>query len=141
MKTEDEIRKGFAGRLVKALAVAGYPNDNQLRKHLSKRYGVTVENARKWVSGLSMPTIAKMALIAEDLNVDAAWLMAGQGQPVPLPKSFQHKEADDPALGEILSAYQRGGDAKREVLHLIGSLPESEMAGLLLVPKSIASKY
>lgn len=69
----------FAQRLRQALDHAGIPDDRQRRGWVAKTFGVSVETARKWLVGESIPATKRIPLIAERLGVRGEWLLTGQG--------------------------------------------------------------
>lgn len=74
-------RMGFARRLGEALASAGVPDNQARRGWVSRKFGVSVESARKWLVGESMPDTARIEGIAGELGVSAHWLLMG-GEPL-----------------------------------------------------------
>lgn len=48
---------------------------------LARKYGVSIEAARKWLSGDAVPVHTKQQQMVRDFRVDADWLMAGVGSP------------------------------------------------------------
>lgn len=71
----------FASRLTRALALAGIPDDQNRRGWIARTFGVSVEAARKWLVGESMPDTARIQGIAQELGVAANWLLSGQDEP------------------------------------------------------------
>ena len=78
--SDQKIREGFSARLESALrASAKAPDDpRRWRSWVSKRYGVSIESARKWLSGLALPELATVAAIALDLGETVEHLLTGR---------------------------------------------------------------
>jgi hypothetical protein len=78
--SDQKIREGFSARLESALrASAKAPDDpRRWRSWVSKRYGVSIESARKWLSGLALPELATVAAIAMDLGETVEHLLTGR---------------------------------------------------------------
>lgn len=70
----------FARRFRAALDCAGVKDDRQRRGRISKEFRVSVETARKWLSGESIPATKRIPSIADWLGVRGEWLLTGQGQ-------------------------------------------------------------
>lgn len=76
------VRRAFSERFNLALKEAGY-SANQF-KELQKLFLVSGQAIRKWVSGQTLPTSARMPQIAELLGVRRAWLQDGEQPMRPL---------------------------------------------------------
>ncbi len=76
------VRKSFSNRFCDALVEAGY-STNQL-KELQELFAVSGQAIRKWITGQSLPTSARMPQIAELLGVRRAWLQDGEPPMRPL---------------------------------------------------------
>lgn len=73
----DAVREGFAGRLRHALRSNGYRATEQ--KVLGDLFGVSGQAVRKWLEGQTLPTAARMPMIAAALGVRTGWLRDGEG--------------------------------------------------------------
>lgn len=89
---KDTVRQAFAERFRKALEDLGLSISEQSR--LRRLFGVSGQAVRKWLEGTSMPTAARMPLVAEALGVRRAWLQDGEG-----PMRLGIGEAQDPVTG------------------------------------------
>ncbi|MGI9213004.1 MAG: hypothetical protein ACR2HF_11080 [Methylococcaceae bacterium] len=74
-----KIRTDFSTRLDWALTYAGVPEGKPRRAAVAKRFSVSVETARKWLSGLVLPDPWRILSIAGELEVCAEFLLTGQG--------------------------------------------------------------
>jgi hypothetical protein len=74
-------KKAFSARLKAALIAAGYePRAGVLEKEFNKRYwgrSVTLQAARRWLVGLSIPQQDKLQILAEWLDVEPHVLRYG----------------------------------------------------------------
>lgn len=79
--TDDDIRADFSQRLAKALKESSLAPDDprSWRPWMAKRYGVSQEAARKWLSGMAIPEMTKLAKISVDLDKTADYLLTGRG--------------------------------------------------------------
>jgi transcriptional regulator with XRE-family HTH domain len=97
MPTANE-KQAFSKRLILALRRAS-PNPvegaTQLANGLSQHYadGVSVQTAHKWLTGRTIPSAEKTAILAKWLNVNEHWLRYGPA------KSVAHKpRSNAPAM-------------------------------------------
>ena len=124
---------------------------------LAHAAGVKAPSVSDWINGETkklqlMPGI----LAAKFLNVSVLWLAEGIGNmhdPLLTPTVDFHStpETKDPAIADLASLlpdvqtllqnYQTGGAAKQEALKQLAALPEHEMSTMILLLKSIGSKY
>lgn len=77
--------ESFSRRLQQSLRNANYAPDSGtlLAREFNRRYTgkpITPHAARKWLIGESIPTQAKLVVLAKWLNVPAAWLRYGAGR-------------------------------------------------------------
>lgn len=75
----EKEKAGFSYRLSQALTAAGIPDDRHRRSWVAKTFNVSVETARKWLSGEAIPATKRIPLIAEKLGVRGEWLLTGRG--------------------------------------------------------------
>jgi len=73
---KNKARQAFAERFCTALDESGY-STNQLQE-LQELFSVSSQAVRKWISGQSLPTSARIPKIAELLGVRRAWLQDGE---------------------------------------------------------------
>lgn len=84
----DKIKEDFAKRLHIAMDQAGYPSRGRARV-LSKQFSISDKGAGKWLKAEAIPETAKIPLIAQFLNINAEWLISGNGDVSPLIKSTE----------------------------------------------------
>ena len=77
--TGKRTKDALAKRLGEAFTLAGVPDGRGRRSAIAKRYGVSVETARKWLVGESVPETWRFAIFAKDAGVSADWLLTGRG--------------------------------------------------------------
>lgn len=76
----DSEREGFASRLNRLLDELDFPSSKTGRqKALGKMFGVSGNGARKWLTGESMPSMARLACMSKELGARAEWLLTGHG--------------------------------------------------------------
>jgi hypothetical protein len=111
VQNKAETREAFSRRFNAVLDERGdCPEARGRRQWVAKRYKVSVETARKWLSGLDMPDGANSARICNDLKVNENWLRAGTGPP--------REPENDPTLDELTRTWPSLDPAARlEVLH------------------------
>ena len=89
-------RAQFAERLAVALAARGMPvNATALQRAFNAQnpvLAISVHAARKWLMGESIPTQARLRVVAEVLGVSATWLRFGEEMPVSKNKSLSVQE-------------------------------------------------
>lgn len=73
--------KHFSQRLHRALDLAGYERGRGRTAALARAYDVSRETARKWLTGLALPELARMIEVATDLGTSFEWLATGRGRP------------------------------------------------------------
>lgn len=71
----------FADRLRQALDRAHFEQGRGRTSALADRYAVSRETARKWLTGLALPELARIIELAKDFDVSFEWLATGRGQP------------------------------------------------------------
>ncbi|MCD9004670.1 helix-turn-helix domain-containing protein [Luteimonas sp. XNQY3] len=69
----------FSRRLHWALDQARFETGRGRASALAARYAVSRQTARKWLSGLAMPELARMLEMAADFHVSFDWLATGRG--------------------------------------------------------------
>ena len=69
----------FADRLDKALDHARTPKGRARRGAVAKKFGVSTESVRKWLTGDSIPDTKRIPEIAKKLGVNGNWLLTGDG--------------------------------------------------------------
>lgn len=80
MHSDDvKIRSDFSKRLGWALSHAGVPDGKLRRAAVAKKFNVSVETTRKWLTGLVLPDPWRILAIAEELGVCAEYLLTGKG--------------------------------------------------------------
>jgi transcriptional regulator with XRE-family HTH domain len=77
MDVKQTTRQAFAQRLARALSELGFNGSEQ--KALGELFSVSGQAVRKWLSGETLPSNARMPHIASKLGVRRAWLMDGEG--------------------------------------------------------------
>lgn len=69
----------FARRLNAAMdACVKVPKGRQRRSWVAKRYGVSIESARKWLVGESIPRTSLLSTIAKDIGANMDSLLTGR---------------------------------------------------------------
>jgi transcriptional regulator with XRE-family HTH domain len=101
--SKSAARADFAKRLNKALVRVGLLDEAAKKAWLAKRCGISGEAARKWLAGLTMPTMARMNGLANDLGVRAPWLMSGE-PPMVAGDTVPPSAQEDPAPYDTQSA-------------------------------------
>jgi len=120
--SKDQVRKAFSRRLNGVLdEIADISGDNRRRRRswMRDRYKVSVETARKWLTGIDLPDQMHLAMLAADLKVSSDWLLTGNGARRP--------PVQDQLLEELLTIWpQLSSDDRHEVLryaHYRGDRP------------------
>lgn len=107
---------------------------------VSGRMADAIGRPRPNVSGLLSGTRAIGEKLARDIELRLAlprgWLDQAGGE-VPA----QTTPVIPPELQALMASYQSGGPAKQAALAKLAALPEQEMALILLMLQSLASKY
>ena len=101
----------FADRLQQTLDRARFVQGRGRTSALADRYAVSRETARKWLTGLTLPELARIIELAKDLNASFEWLATGRGR-VHL------------GVEETISTYQRLTDNEGRLLDAFRDLPE-----------------
>lgn len=74
-------KDAFAQRLQQALNAMGWLHQRGVNKRIATALGLrSGEAVRKWMVGLSMPSMEHASALAKMLNVSVQWLMTGQGE-------------------------------------------------------------
>lgn len=101
----------FAERLRQTLDRVRFVEGRGRTGALADRYAVSRETARKWLTGLTLPELARIIELAKDFDVSFEWLTTGRGQ-VHL------------GVGEKSPAYRRLTDNEGRLLDAFRNLPE-----------------
>ena len=115
---QDDERRHFSDRLKGALAASGYSTSpTAVAAEFNRRAegaAVTVHGARKWLMGEAIPTQARIQILADWLNVRAAWLRYGDADntdfPVP-PRSTVDIDAAELRILKDLRLLSESGRA------------------------------
>lgn len=113
----DDIREGFSKRLAEALAESALAPDDphRWRSWMAKRYGVSQEAVRKWLSALAIPEMTKVAVIAMDFGRSVEYLLTGKAEGgAPAGVALLPEEAE--LLANYRAAPQYGKSLARNVL-------------------------
>lgn len=78
MVQELDARQTFSARLHQALGALGLPVRGRAT-WLHERTGLSKKAAGKWLNAEAMPETKRIEGLAKLLNVDARWLLSGQG--------------------------------------------------------------
>ena len=117
-------RAQFAQRVKTALAARDMPaSATALQRTFNERYperAISVHAARKWVMGESIPTQARLRVLADVLQVSATWLRFGEEVAVSKNKSLSVQEH------MLVQQFRRLSDTQRtHVLALVQSAVDS----------------
>ena len=117
-------RAQFAQRVNTALAARDMPaSATALQRTFNERYpelAISVHAARKWVMGESIPTQARLRVLADVLQVSATWLRFGEEVAVSKNKSLSVQEH------MLVQQFRRLSDTQRtHVLALVQSAVDS----------------
>jgi hypothetical protein len=74
--SRDQAKQRFTENLERALDAAGWIKGRGRRQRVAKEFEVSVETARKWLSGLAIPNQTHIAVIANRLGISPAKLHA-----------------------------------------------------------------
>lgn len=76
--SENAIAVGFSARLSQALSSAGYADKYHGRAEcLAKVFGVSKSAANYWLNGTKLPSVDKIAKLADMCGVSIDWLVTG----------------------------------------------------------------
>ena len=111
----------FADRLRQMLDRARFEEGRGRTGALADRYAVSRETARKWLTGLTLPELARIIELAKDFDASFEWLATGRGPCRPEIGAFdaaviQDDFAYDELESRILQGLRRVPGRKREVL-------------------------
>lgn len=119
---KDAARADFARRLNQLLDEDDVPKRGR-PSFLAKQHKVSIEAARKWLAGLSMPDQTNLAIMATKRQVNVTWLQSGIG-----PKKIGVVSTSDipPHRLALLQAYgSLPPETRRPIRALIESLAQS----------------
>lgn len=106
--TKQEVRAAFSRRLNRVLdETPSVPKTRGRRTWVAKRYGVSIETARKWLTGVDVPDEGNGARIATDLQISLDWLRAGIGSP-------RAAAETDRILDELVAVWASLGEGDRK---------------------------
>lgn len=108
----------FADRLRRMLDRARFEEGRGRTGALADRYAVSRETARKWLTGLTLPELARIIELAKDFDASFEWLATGRGQ-IHL------------AVAEKSPTYRHLTDNERRLLDAFRKLPESKRRQLV----------
>lgn len=111
--------KDFAQRFHVALDLAGVEKGRGRTAAVARIYHVSRETARKWLTGLAMPELARLVDIAVDLGASFEWLATGRGRP----------EAITSSVREDHPVYAQSDEAR--IVRLVRQLPREKRQALL----------
>lgn len=126
-KIQDDERRHFSDRLRNALQACGYgTSPTAFAQEFNLRAEgatVTVHGARKWLFGEAIPTQARVQVLAEWLNVTAAWLRFGDPDSAVASNSKRSTADIDSAELRLLKDFRRLPEHTRVVVRdLVDSL-------------------
>lgn len=78
----DKVKEDFSKRLHTAMDAAGYPARGRARI-LSQKFSVSDKGAGKWLNADAIPETSKIPLLASFLQINAEWLISGNGEMFP----------------------------------------------------------
>lgn len=110
--------KDFADRLHLMLDHARFEEGRGRTSALADRYAVSRETARKWLTGLALPELARIIELAKDFDASFDWLATGRGQ--------AHQ-----AVAEKSAAYRRLTESESRLLEAFRKLPEAKRRQLV----------
>jgi transcriptional regulator with XRE-family HTH domain len=108
----------FADRLRHMLDRADFAPGRGRTGTLAERYAVSRETARKWLTGLALPELARVIELAKDFDASFEWLATGRGQ-VQL------------RVGDTTAVYRHLTSNQERLLEVFGKLPEAKRKLLL----------
>lgn len=82
LQKTDEFRSEFSVRLNLALEHAGLKEKRGRQTWLAGLMGVSQTNARKWLTGVALPELNKIVVLAKMLGIRLEWLISGMGDMV-----------------------------------------------------------
>lgn len=95
----DKAKQDFAKRLNEAMELAGFPVRGRARA-LKDKFKVSDKGAGKWLKAEAIPETSKIPLIAEFLNVNAEWLLSGNGEMRPTQTQSQDGQSQSQSQGK-----------------------------------------
>ena len=130
MDVKEATRQAFSQRLKLALSELGYNGSEQ--KALGALFGISGQAVRKWLSGETLPSNARVPHIAEKLGVRRAWLMDGEGPMRDI----------DASVGEESGEYSSFVLAKdeQEIIQSLRRLPYRHRDAILNLVKQLDPK-
>jgi transcriptional regulator with XRE-family HTH domain len=121
MEIDEKIE--FAARMNQVADLLGIPPKGKNRqKLLGKKFGVSQESARRWLSGEAYPKTGQAIEIAKRATVSFEWLMTGRGS------IFDEAGFSDTAPEAKILQVMRGMDevTKRKLITITETLAEPE---------------
>lgn len=109
--SQSMVKTAFANRLKEICEEEGLP-DHGRQTALAKRFDVSQQAAKKWLSGESLPEMEKLILIANWARVNITWLVQGTG-----PKRTNVVDTKALVLSEAIEGLP--DDSKQQVLDFI----------------------
>lgn len=106
------VKTAFASRLKELCDEEGLPEHGR-QTALAKRFDVSQQAVKKWLSGESLPELEKLILLANWARVNVSWLAQGVG-----PKRANIVDTKALVLSEAIEGLPY--DSKQQVLDFIG---------------------
>lgn len=79
VKRRDKVKQEFSDRLNQLLGARPETRDERKRRAwLKKLCDVSIETARKWLTGLAIPDMTHLAVMVGEFRVDPGWLLSGE---------------------------------------------------------------
>lgn len=106
----------FADRLRQTLDRAHFVPGRGRTSALADRYAVSRETARKWLTGLALPELARIIELAKDFDASFEWLATGRGYvrlSVAEPSAVYRLTDNE---GRMLEAFRNLPEPKRRLL-------------------------
>ncbi len=110
--------EAFAERLRYMLDRADFPAGRGRTGALADRCAVSRETARKWLTGLALPELARIIELAKDFDASFEWLVTGRG-------SVRLR------VGDTAATYRHLTESQERLLTAFGKLPEAKRKLLL----------
>lgn len=111
--------QAFAVRFGEALTAAGVPDDRHRRSWVARKFGVSVESARKWLTGEALPQPFRIAEIAKTLGVSPSWLQYGEdaaGLMISEPERSYNALELTPAERALVLNYRTASDSGKRII-------------------------